>query len=56
MYTASVDYLYNTNELIVKSIYGGEIIKSCDGIMEFGGDTEKDGNREVYQMTFTGED
>ena len=54
LYTTSVDYSYDTNELKVKSIHGGELIKSYEGIMELGGDTAKDGNRAVYQMTFIG--
>lgn len=55
LYAMSVNYIYNPEEIKVKSIEGAGLIKeSKDNCVELGGDTAKDGNRAVYQMTFTG--
>lgn len=54
LYAASVEYTYNPEDLKVTYIGGADLIENTTGIMELGGDTEKDGNRARYQMTFTG--
>lgn len=55
LYAVSVDYIYNTDRIKVNSIEGASLIKdSKDNKMELGGETDKDGNRANYQMTFTG--
>lgn len=54
LYAASVDYIYNPEELKVTYIGGADLITNNQGILELGGETEKDGNRASYQMTFTG--
>lgn len=54
LYAASVDYIYNPEELKVTYIGGADLITDNQGILELGGETDKDGNRASYQMTFTG--
>ena len=55
LYAVSVDYIYNPEFLKVNSIESDGLIKESNlNLMEPGGQTDKDGNRASYQMTFTG--
>lgn len=55
LYAASVDYVYDPSVIKVKSIEGSSLIKDSENNkMELGGETDKDGNKASYQMTFTG--
>ncbi|MBU3133137.1 hypothetical protein KPL40_11815 [Clostridium gasigenes] len=56
LYTLSAHYIYNPEFIKVSSIEGGSLIKDSKyNLMEPGGQTDKDGNRANYQMTFVGE-
>lgn len=55
IYAASIDFTYNPDLVKVKSIEGGDMLKTSENsIIELGGETEKDGNKASYQFTFTG--
>lgn len=54
LYAASVDYIYDPEEIKVTYIGGADLIADNQEILELGGETDKDGNRARYQMTFTG--
>ena len=56
LYAASVDFTYDTNQLRVESIAASDFItKHNNEIMEFGGETAKNGNTASYSFTFLGE-
>lgn len=56
LYATSVKFIYDTDQLEVNSIEGGEILlNNIDDIMEFGGETNKNGNSAVYSFTFLGD-
>ena len=56
LYAASVDFTYDTDKLRVESIAASDFItKHNNEIMEFGGETAKNGNTASYSFTFLGE-
>lgn len=56
LYAASIDFIYNTNQLKVESINSTEYVtKHIDNIMELGGETNKNGNTASYSFTFLGD-
>ena len=56
LYAASVDFTYDTDQLRVESIAASDFItKHNNEIMEFGGETAKNGNTASYSFTFRGE-
>lgn len=56
LYAASVDFTYDTDQLRVESIAASDFItKHNNEIMEFGGETAKNGNIASYSFTFLGE-
>ena len=56
LYAASVDFTYDTDKLMVESIAASDFItKHNNEIMEFGGETAKNGNTASYSFTFLGE-
>lgn len=55
-YAASVDFVYDTELLKIESISATDFItKYSSDIMEFGGETDKNGNTASYSFTFLGE-
>ena len=55
-YAGSIDFIYDTNQLKIESISASDFItKHNNDIMEFGGETEKNGNKASYSFTFLGE-
>lgn len=55
-YAGSIDFIYDTNQLKIESISASDFItKHNNDIMEFGGETEKNGNTASYSFTFLGE-
>lgn len=56
LYAASIDFIYNTNQLKVESINSTEYVtKHIDNIMELGGETNKNSNTASYSFTFLGD-
>ena len=56
LYAASVDFTYDTDKLRGESIAASDFItKHNNEIMEFGGETAKNGNTASYSFTFLGE-
>ncbi|GFZ33954.1 hypothetical protein CSC2_44800 [Clostridium zeae] len=55
LYAGSIEFTYDTSVMKVESINGGEFIKTNNPkIMEFGGDTAKNGNIADYYFTCVG--
>lgn len=56
LYATSIDFIYDTKQLIVESIKPTEYItNNIENIMELGGEVDKNGNTATYSFTFLGD-